>query len=411
MEKILLKDIDKVNLNNINVYAESGGYETLKKVLNMNPETIIEEIKKSKLVGRGGAAFPTGLKWEFVRKEKDAPKFLICNADEGEPGTFKDRILLRNNPHLLLEAMLIAGYAIGANKGIIYIRGEYFAEIEKLKRAIEEAKIKGYLAKDILGANFSYGIEIHCGAGAYVCGEETSLLESLEGARGCSREKPPFPTHSGFMGKPTLINNVETLCNVPAILKNGGDWYSKIGSPNSPGTKLFCLCGHINKPGVYELPMGITLGELIEKYGGGVKGEFKAALPGGVSSSLLTDLDVQLDYKNVTNAGSMLGSGSIIVINKETSVVSAMENCLEFFTHESCGLCVPCREGTKRAKEMLTRIASGKGQKKDLDALLELSEVMPDTARCGLGQAAMNAASSAIKLFKEEFQNLRNNSV
>jgi NADH-quinone oxidoreductase subunit F len=259
------------------------------------------------------------------------------------------------------------------------------------------------LGNNILGSNFSFDIQLYKGAGAYVCGEETALFESLEGKRGCARERPPFPAQFGFMGKPTVINNVETLSNIPAIITKGGDWYSKIGSPDSPGPKLFCLSGHINKPGVYELPMGITLRELIENYGGGVRGEFKAVLPGGVSSSLLTNLDVSLDYKGVANAGSMLGSAAIIVINKDRSIVDVAKNTMDFFAHESCGLCTPCREGTRRAREILTRFSNGGGKVEELDLLLELGEVMYDTARCGLGQAAMNATTSAIKLFRGEF--------
>jgi len=403
VEKILLKDIDRPNLNDIGIYIDGGGYKALEKALKMNPQKVIEEVKNSRLVGRGGAAFPTGLKWEFTRKEKNEPKFLICNADEGEPGTFKDRVLLKNNPHLLIESMIIGGYTIGANKGFIYIRGEYFEEIKRLNEAIEQARTEGYLGENILNSNFSFDLEVYCGAGAYVCGEETTLFESLEGKRGCSRERPPFPTQSGYMNKPTAINNVETLCNLPAIINNGAEWYSKIGSPNSPGTKLFCISGQINRPGVYELPMGITLRELIENYGGGAKGEFKAALPGGVSSNLLTDLDVKLDYKSVADAGSMLGSGAVIVINSEMSIVDVARNCLEFFTHESCGQCTPCREGTRRANEILGRFVEGKGRTEDIDFLLELGEVMYDASRCGLGQAAMNAATSAVNLFRDEF--------
>jgi len=334
MEQILLKDIDKPNLIDIAIYIKTGGYSSLEKALQMQPQDIIDEVKKSGLVGRGGAAFPTGLKWEFTRKESEELKYLVCNADEGEPGTFKDRVILKNNPHLLVESMIIAGYAIGAKEGLIYIRGEYFEEIELLKKAIEEAKERGFIGENILGLEFSYDLRVYPGAGSYVCGEETTLFESLEGKRGCSRERPPFPTHSGFMGKPTAINNVETLCDVPTIIKKGGDWYSKIGSPNAPGTKLFCISGHVNKPGVYEIPMELTLRELIDNYGGGVKGKFKAVLPGGVSSSLLTDLDVKLDYKSVAEAGSMLGSASVIVINGDSSIVDVAKNSMEFFVHE-----------------------------------------------------------------------------
>jgi len=403
MEKILTKNIDKPNSQDIEVYLAGGGYQALEKALSMKPEEVIEEVKKSKLVGRGGAAFPTGLKWEFTRKESAEPKFIVCNADEGEPGTFKDRVILKKDPHLLLEAIIIGGYAIGTNQGFIYIRGEYYREIEAIEKAIEQAKAKGYLGNNILGSKFSFNIQVYKGAGAYVCGEETGLLESMAGNRGSPDCRPPFPAQSGFLGKPTAVNNVETLANIPAIITNGGDWYSKIGSPDSPGPKLYCLSGQVNKPGVYELPMGITLRELIENYGGGVKGEFKAALPGGVSSSLLTTLDVKLDYKSVAKAGSMLGSAAVIVINKDTSIVNVAKNTVEFFFHESCGKCSICREGTRRAKEILTRFANGGGRAEELNLLSELGEVMYDTACCGLGQAAMNAATSAIKLFRDEF--------
>ena len=404
MEKILTKNIDKPNSQDIEVYLANGGYKALEKVLSMKPEEVINEVTKSRLVGRGGAAFPTGFKWVFTRKESDEPKFIVCNADEGEPGTFKDRVILRNDPHLLLEGIIIGGYAIGAARGYIYIRGEYYREIEVVEQAIKQAKAKGYLGGNILGSNFSFDIQLYQGAGAYVCGEETTLFESMEGKRGYAKERPPFPTQYGFMGKPTTINNVETLCNIPAIITNGGDWYSKIGNPDSPGPKLYCLSGHVNKPGVYELPIGITLRELIGNYGGGVSGEFKAALPGGVSSNLLTDLDVKLDYKSVANAGSMLGSAAVIVINKDTSIINVAKNTMEFFAHESCGKCPICREGTRRANEILAQFINGGGRAEELDLLLELGEVMYDTACCGLGQAAMNATASAIKLFRHEFE-------
>jgi len=404
MEKILTKNIDKPNSQDIEVYLAGGGYKALGKALGMKPEEVIGEVKKSKLVGRGGAAFPVGLKWEFVRKEGAEPKFIVCNADEGEPGTFKDRVILKNDPHLFIEAAIIGGYAIGTSDGFIYIRGEYYREIEAVERAIGEARAKGYLGSNILGSGFSFDIQIYRGAGAYVCGEETALLESMEGNRGCPDCRPPFPAQAGFLDKPTAVNNVETLANIPAIITNGGDWYSKIGSPDSPGPKLFCLSGQVNKPGVYELPLGITLRELIEDYGGGVKGEFKAVLPGGVSSSLLTDLDVKLDYRSIASAGSMLGSAAVIVINKDTSIIDVAKNTIEFFAHESCGKCSVCREGTRRAREMLTCFANGGGRAKDLDLMLELGEVMYDTACCGLGQAAMNVPASAIKLFRDEFE-------
>jgi len=403
MEKILTQNIDKPNSQDIKVYLDGGGYKALEKALSMKPEEVIAEVQKSGLVGRGGAAFPVGLKWSFTRREHTEPKFIICNADEGEPGTFKDRIILKNDPHLFLEALIIGGYAIGASQGFVYIRGEYYREIEVVEKAVEQAKEKGYLGDNILGSGFSFTIQVYKGAGAYVCGEETALIESMEGNRGAPDCRPPFPAQSGFLGKPTAVNNVETLANITAIITKGGDWYSKIGSPDSPGPKLFCLSGQVNKPGVYELPLGITLRELIENYGGGVRGEFKAVLPGGVSSSLLTDLNVKLDYKSVAKAGSMLGSAAVIVINKDTSIIDVAKNTVEFFAHESCGKCSICREGTRRGREILSRFANGGGRAEELDLMLELGEVMYDTACCGLGQAAMNVPVSAITLFRDEF--------
>ncbi|MBT3394189.1 MAG: NADH-quinone oxidoreductase subunit NuoF [Waddliaceae bacterium] len=403
MENILLKDIETPNLKALEVFRGAGGYKSLQKALSMDPEALIEEIKASKLVGRGGAGFPTGLKWEFTRKAPGDERYLVCNADEGEPGTFKDRVLLKNNPHLLIEGMAIAGYAIDAKKGYIYIRGEYFEEIKNVKAALEEARAEGLLGDNINGSGYGFDIEVYCGAGAYVCGEETSLFESLEGKRGNSREKPPFPTISGYDGKPTAINNVETLCNIPSIVENGGEWYANIGDADAPGPKLFCVSGSVNKPGVYEAPMGITLRDLIDSYAGGVKGTFKAALPGGISSALITDIDTKLDPKNVAAAGSMLGSAAVIVINDETNIIDVVENSVEFFAHESCGFCTPCREGTRQACHIIKKIKEGKGTPEDLSLLEEMADFMCDTSRCGLGQAALNVTTSAMKHFKEEF--------
>jgi len=405
--KIILKNIEKRGYKgDIESYLKNGGYNALKKALKIKPDQILSEIKKSKLVGRGGAAFPTGLKWEFAKNSKEYPKYVVCNADEGEPGTFKDRLILENDPHLLIEAMVICGFTVGAEVGFIYIRGEYFKAYEVLKKAIEEAKIHNLLGKNILGSNFSFKITLYRGAGSYVCGEETALLDSLEGKKGQSRVKPPFPTFVGFKNKPTVLNNVETFANIPEIILNGGEYFSKIGSPNSPGTKLYCLSGDIKKPGVYELPTNVTLKELIEKYGGGCEGKLKAILPGGVSSNFLTDkeLNITLDYPGVQQAGSMLGSGAVIVINDTHCMVDLAKRCAEFFDYESCGKCAPCREGTKRAREILTDITQGKGELGDLTLLKELQEVMFDTSRCGLGQTALNAICSAIEKFPAEFK-------
>jgi NADH:ubiquinone oxidoreductase subunit F (NADH-binding) len=406
MERILTKNVDKAKSQDISMYVAGGGYSALKKALSMNPEEIISEVQKSGLLGRGGAAFPVALKWTTTRLEDNHPKYIVCNADEGEPGTFKDRIIMKQDPHSLIESIIIAGYAIGASEGYIYIRGEYYSEIESLEKAIEQARKAGYLGKNILNSGFSFQIMIYKGAGAYVCGEETSLLQSMAGLRGnpdCL-PRPPFPAQKGFLDKPTTVNNVETLANIPHIVNRGARWFAGIGSPESPGPKLFCLSGHINKPGLYELPLGITLRELIDKYGGGVRGEFKAALTGGVSSSLIEDLDIKLDYKSVARAGGMLGSASIIVFNKDTDIIKVAKNVIDFFAHESCGKCSICREGTRRAGEILQRLYKKEGRSDDIDLLQELGLVMFDAACCGLGQSAMNLTGSAIKLFRNEFE-------
>jgi len=405
--KIILKNIEKLDYApDIRSYIREGGYDALKKAISRTSEDIIKEVKASKLVGRGGAAFPTGLKWEFASKAKEFPKYVVCNADEGEPGAFKDRLILENDPHLVLEGMIICGLAVKADMGFIYIRGEYIKGYELLKNAVEEAKKEKLLGKNILGSGLSFNINIYRGAGAYVCGDETALLDSLEGKKGQSRVKPPFPTFVGFKNKPTVLNNVETLANIPNIILNGADYFSKIGSSHTPGTKLYCLSADINRPGVYELPTDITLRELLEKYGGGVDGELKALLPGGLSSSLLTDkdLDITMDYSGVQAAGSMLGSSAVKVMNKTRCMVDIAKKSAEFFDYESCGKCTPCREGTKRARELLTNITEGRGQLSDLDLLKELQEVMYDTSRCGLGQAALNLIRSAIDKFPEEFE-------
>ena len=404
MENILLQGIDTLDLGNIDVYIDNGGYKALDKALKMKPEDVIGEIKTSKLLGRGGAAFPAGLKWEFTRKAEGSRKFLICNADEGEPGTFKDKILLKKNPHALIEAMAIAGYAIGTSESYIYIRGSYVEEIATLKKAIKDAHDKGKLGENILETGFSFDIKMYCGAGSYVCGSETALFESMLGKRGAPLRKPPFPTQSGYMGLPTVINNVETLCNVPHIINNGAEWYSKIGTAESTGTKLYCVSGHVNKPGVYEIPLGITLRDLVDKYAGGVKGTFKAAFPGGVSSSLVTDLDIKLDYQSLMAAGTMLGSGAIIVMNDTTDIVALAENCMKFFNHESCGKCTSCREGTRQAGHILRKISDGKARPVDLELLTELSAVLPDASRCALGRAALNVVTSGMKYFGPEFE-------
>ena len=404
MEPLLTRRLDKGCDRDISIALEHGAYQALRKALSMTPDEVIEEVKRSELRGRGGAGFPTGVKWDFTRAADGETKYVICNADEGEPGTFKDRVLLRHDPHAVLESMAIAGHAIGASQGYIYIRGEYFEEIERLEKAVFQARDQGYLGKNILGSRYDFDVEMYVGAGAYICGDETALFNSMEGKRANPREKPPFPTNAGFRSRPTVINNVETLCNIPLIIERGGEWYASIGPAQSRGPKLFCLSGHVNKPGVYETAMGITLRYLIEKHGEGVKGgRFKAALPGGVASSLLASEDVRLDIESLKAAGSMLGSGAVIVMNDKTDMVEAARNTIEYFIDESCGQCTPCREGTLRTRDILVRILDGQAHPGDLDLLLELGDVLVDTARCGLGQSAMNVVTSAIQLFPDEF--------
>ena len=403
MEKILLKNINNKNSQSIDSYLNAGGYTGLKKALTMQPDDVVAEVKTAKLVGRGGAAFPTSMKWEFIRKENPEPRYLICNADEGEPGTFKDRVIIEKDPHLLIEGMIIAGYAIGAKKGYLYIRGEYFDGIEILEKAVAEAKAKNLLGERILGTDFNFDIVVYVGAGAYVCGEETSLFESIEGDRALPRWKPPFPTHAGVFKKPTVINNVETLANVPAILEKGGEWFSKIGSADNPGTKLYCVSGFVNKPGVYELPMNITLGELIDNYAGGVKGEFLAALPGGVSSSFVDDLNIIMDYKHIADAGSMLGSAAIIVLNKQTDLLKACINIMDFFAEESCGRCTTCRVSNQQMRNILEKLLRNEAVEGDIETLLEIADISKKTALCGLGQAAPSCVTSSYAHFREVY--------
>lgn len=403
MQRLLLKNIEKTNSGDIQVYLDDGGYSALKKALAMESQRVIDEVKLSGLLGRS-SGFPVAVKLASTRKEAAEPKYLVCNADEGEPGTFKDRLFLKKDPHLILESMIIAGYAIGSHQGYIYVRGEYYSEINVLEKAIQQAETLGFLGKNILGTGFDFNIEIFQGAGAYVCGEETSLLKSMSGLRPSPVHKPPFPAQSGYLGKPTAILNVETLANFPIILDRGGAWFSKTGSPDSPGTKLFCLSGQVNNPGVFELPLGTNLHELIDQYGCGVKGEFKAVLPGGVASSLISDIEISLDYKSLIRAGSMLGPGSVIVINKETSLLDVTMNIVQFFAKESCGKCSVCREGTRNGLNILHKLKKGTANGAELDLLFELSRVMQDTAGCVLGQSALNATVSAIRLFRDEFE-------
>jgi NADH-quinone oxidoreductase subunit F len=408
MEKILLKNIGKENSQDIDVYIAGGGYQALRKALSMKPEGVLNEVKKSRLVGRSGA-FPVATKWTTTIQQTTTPKYLVCDADEGEPGCFKDRLILGRDPHLLLEGMAVAAYTIGARQAYIYVRGEYASEIQVLKNAITQAVKNNYIGNNILGTDFCLNITIYKGAGSYVVGEETALLRSMAGLRPSPGARPPYPAQCGFLGKPTVVNNVETLVNLPSIVCNGGDWYSGIGNPEFPGTKLFCLSGSIKRPGVYELPIGVTLRELINEHGHGVKGELKAVLPGGVASGLVDDLDVKMDYKSLAQVNSLLGPGAVIVMNKDINMIDISIDTLRFFAKESCGKCSSCREGIRAGLMILRRFERNEARTSDIKLLRNLRKLMYDTANCVLGQAALNMAVSATKLFRDEFeQRVRN---
>lgn len=408
-QRIVLRRVGLINPDDIEEYILHDGYTALGKVLTeMTPNEVIEEIKKSGLRGRGGAGFPTGAKWSFVAREKSAKKYIICNADESEPGTFKDRIILEGDPHSIIEAMAIAGYAVGADEGYIYVRGEYLLAQERLRRAIEQAREMGFLGKNIFGTDFSFDIHIHTGAGAYICGEETALIESIEGKRGQPRSRPPFPTTYGLWGKPTVVNNVETLANVPPIVLNGADWYRRFGTPSSPGTKVYTILGNVNVTGVIEVPMGITLREVINIYAKGMKGgaAFKLAQTGGSSGSLIPASlqDTPMDFDSYAKAGVALGSGALLICDENTCVVDLVKVLMNFFRKESCGKCNPCRIGTQRAYEIMCAIAEGRGKMEDLDQLLWLSENMYLLSNCGLGQTAGTPIKDMLKHFRAEVE-------
>ena len=404
--RIALRNCGFIDPENIEECIGRDGYSALAKCLTeMTPEAVIDEIKRSGLRGRGGGGFPTGLKWEFARKYQADQKYVVCNADEGDPGAFMDRSIMEGDPHSVIEAMAICGYSIGASKGLVYIRAEYPLAIERLRIAIEQAEKYGLLGENILGTDFSFHIEIRYGAGAFVCGEETALIHSMEGHRGEPTTKPPFPAESGYLNKPTNVNNVETLANIPVILNKGADWFASIGTERSKGTKVFALAGKINNVGLIEVPMGTTLREVIYEIGGGIKNgkKFKAVQTGGPSGGCLTEkhLDTPIDFDNLLAAGSMMGSGGMIVI--DDCMVAVAKFYLEFIVEESCGKCSPCRIGNKRLLEILTRITEGKGTMEDLDNLRNLSQVIKDTALCGLGQTSPNPVLSTLEHFYDEY--------
>ena len=406
-ERIALRNCGIINPTDITEYIGRGGYEGLGKVLTeWTPQQVIDEILKSGLRGRGGAGFPTGKKWQFTAVNP-GPKYIICNADEGDPGAFMDRAVLEGDPHSVIEAMEIAGYAIGANQGYVYVRAEYPLAVERLENAIKQSYEYGLLGKNIFGTDFSFDLEVRLGAGAFVCGEETALMASIEGERGMPRNKPPFPANCGLWKRPTVINNVETLANVPVIITKGADWFNKIGTEKSKGTKVFALGGKINNTGLVEIPMGTTLREVIYDIGGGIpKGKkFKAVQTGGPSGGCLTEkhLDTPIDYDNLIAAGSMMGSGGMIVMDEDNCMVDVARFFLDFTVDESCGKCTPCREGTKRMLEILNKICDGKGTMEDLEQLKNLAETIKDSALCGLGQTAPNPVLSTLNNFWDEY--------
>ncbi len=407
-QKLVLKNCGVMDYHSLEAYIGNDGYHSLYYVVKeKKPENVIDEIKESGLRGRGGGGFPTGLKWEFGAKSTSEQKYIICNADEGDPGAFMDRCLLEGDPHAIIEGMAIGGYAIGANKGVVYIRAEYPLAVDRLSDAIKQAKDSGLIGDNIFGSEFSFDIEIRIGAGAFVCGEETALMNSIEGKRGEPNQKPPFPTDQGLFGKPTVINNVETLANIPMILLNGPKWFASFGTKNSKGTKVFAIAGAIRNAGIVEVPMGVTLGDIIFDIGGGIKGnkKFKAAQTGGPSGGCLTNdaLNTPVDYDSLKEKGAIMGSGGLIVMDEDNCMVDVAKFFMEFIQDESCGKCVPCRIGTKRMLEILERITMGLGRDGDVERLIELGESIQESALCGLGQTAPNPVLSTIKYFREEY--------
>ena len=398
MEPILLKNIGRPDSHRLDRYEQNGGYRGIRKALELKPDTVIQIMKDSGLRGRGGAGFSTGLKWSFIPKDPELDKYFICNADESEPGTFKDRVIIEKDPHLLLEGIMIGAYATGATVGYIYIRGEYEFGARRLEQAIEEAHTRGYLGPGMFGSDHRLDLFVHRGAGAYICGEETALLDSLEGKRGQPRFRPPFPALAGVYRKPTVINNVETLSCVPFILDRGAEWFAAIGPQKSPGPKLFAVSGHVEKPGVYELPMDVTLRQLIFDHCGGMRGRqaFKAVIPGGGSAP-------PLDFESIAARGSMLGSAGVVVMDESTCMVKVALVINRFFSHESCGKCTPCRDGTPWMNQILERLENGRGREGDVELLESLCTGIFGRCLCALGDAAVMALRGALRHFREEF--------
>ncbi len=411
-KKVLTRHVNVPGMDRVENYLKAGGYEGLKAAFNKKPQEIVDEVKKSFIRGRGGAGFPTGFKWSFLPKEKTKPYYLICNADEGEPGTFKDRVIMEHDPLLLIEGMTVTGYAIRADLGFIYIRGEFKWIAEILERAIENARKANLLGKNIMGKGYDFDIIVMRGAGAYICGEETALIESIEGKRGQPRMKPPFPANVGLYNCPTIVNNVETLACIPFIAQHGPEAFKSMGSFQSAGTKLYGISGHVKKPGIYEYPLGTNLKDLIEHAAGGVKRnkKLKAVIPGGLSATILKadEIDLPLDFDACVKANTMLGSGGVIVMDEDTSIPEVALTSINFFIHESCGQCSPCREGLQKIQQMLNKLLQGKGEKGDLDVIFKITKTVNGTTLCPLGGAGAVVIEAMIKKFPEEFEALLN---
>jgi len=393
---------------NLDRYLELDGYKAVQKALSLGPDGIITEMKASNLRGRGGAGFPTGMKWSFVPKQAPKPKYVLCNGDESEPGTCKDRLILEHDPHSVIEGVVVAGIAVGSHTGYIYIRGEYRYLSEIMQKALADAYARGLLGKNIFGSGYDFDVYWHGGAGAYEVGEESALMESLEGKRGVPRIRPPFPAVVGLWGGPTVINNVETLASVPHIMLGGGEWYASLGTPKNGGTRLFCLSGHVAKPGVYELPLGYNLKKMIFEVAGGIRAgnKLKAVTPGGSSTPVLKadECDVGMDFDQLMKAGSMLGSGGVVVLDDTTCMVKYLQRIMMFYQHESCGWCIPCREGTDWLKKTLNRFHAGGGVEKDIGNIQYLAENMLGRTFCPLGDAAAMPAISIVKKYRQEFE-------
>ncbi len=408
MEKLISRFFDMPDANTLSVYRKEGGYEAAKRAFEMQPAEIEDAVKRSNLRGLGGAGFGCGMKWSFVPRNTGKPIYLVVNADEGEPGTFKDKYILTHVPHLLLEGIIIASRAVGIHTAYIYIRGEYELPYLRLKEAVEEAYKSKLLGKNIFDSSFDLDVVIHRGAGAYICGEETGLLESLEGKKGFPRLKPPFPAVVGLFGCPTVINNVETLAYLPFIVSRGGDWFAKLGTEKNGGLRLFSVSGHVKHPGVFELPMGIPLREIIYNHAGGISGnrKLKAVVPGGLSAAILSEheIDVKMDFDALKAIGSMGGSGGVIVMDETTSMVEALRITMQFYAHESCGQCSPCREGTGWIYRILNRIVEGKGRIEDLDQLIDIGNYLGGTTICALADGAQMTFLSYLKKFRPEFE-------